>query len=426
MWSFLKLSPPRAVALFLAVWLYGLAAPAQCFGDNAVRSEDAVRSVICGSNAIYLLLRLHGQPAEHSVIQRYLPTHEAGLSLSEIEQALQAEGLPVETRRVSVSDLSDVLREPVIAVVHFDPRLTGHYYVLTRLVGNKIEAIDATTGEVVLTTPDLLVGVWDGYVIMRAAEARQTWQMFAAVGGATAVAGGGLLARAKRRHRGRVSPKESARCRPSRPIKVAVSFLILIVTASAPASATTGEWRHPDNAGLNCLFLQLRSSGWDGSYEEFAAKTLNMRCSSFADIREVAASAGVSTRLVRMSRASLAAAELPAIVLLEPNGVGSGSFALIVDVGSADHLGATSYVTAVDGGSLRWIRLAPWEFRRAWTGHVLIVGRSRPQALFRQVASVGLAGIIAICSYFVWQRMFRTLRLGTTREDVKGYLEKNG
>lgn len=124
-------------------------------------------------------------------------------------------------------------------------------------------------------------------------------------------------------------------------------------------------WRRPENDGLNSLFLQLRLIGHEIQYAELAKlASRHGGAASLAELSKIAADVGVCAKPVQLTYKQLKESRYPAIVFIEPYGMGSGTFALPLEC-DLDH------VDYIDGASMRWVRASADEFRRAWTGFAL-------------------------------------------------------
>src|SRR2546426_6554112 len=60
-------------------------------GNDA--SQKFPQRLMCGPNSLYILLALHGMSVDHGVIEKCIPSHSEGMSLSELRDASNALGL---------------------------------------------------------------------------------------------------------------------------------------------------------------------------------------------------------------------------------------------------------------------------------------------------------------------------------------------
>src|SRR5205809_7800101 len=101
-------------AFFLWCWLFTPTPPEEQVQSAPAGHPDSLRqgadpvlreAVICGPNALYMLLALNGIPVDHDLIEKYMPSHAEGMSLAELKEASNALGLRTETRRCSIDEL---------------------------------------------------------------------------------------------------------------------------------------------------------------------------------------------------------------------------------------------------------------------------------------------------------------------------------
>lgn len=119
--------------------------------------------VICGPNAVYLLLTIYRCRTSETVIADAMPNDPQGMSLIEIRDALAANGLDAVLRRQTTEQLVDDWRP---CIIHTKPnRSSGHYLVLLSIAGSDVHLLDPTSGRSMETKVKYLSKTWSGYVI---------------------------------------------------------------------------------------------------------------------------------------------------------------------------------------------------------------------------------------------------------------------
>lgn len=132
------------------------------------------------------------------------------------------------------------------------------------------------------------------------------------------------------------------------------------------AGPSIATWRCKDHEGLNCLFLQLALLGHPIGYDGLQSLAADIPdVNSINGLKVLAARAGVVLRPVELTYDQLVSLAEPAIVFLEPQGIGTGSFALVVDA-------SPKSIEIVDGSAVIWQEPNTLDFRRAWSGYALV------------------------------------------------------
>ena len=137
--------------------------------------------------------------------------------------------------------------------------------------------------------------------------------------------------------------------------------------------ATDKVWRTSSRDGINCLYLMLRLHGHTVSYEKLdAALVLRPNQTSLLSLAEVAGSFGVPLAVKRYAPAEMAELPLPLIVHMYNTRQDGGRFVLIYHV-PQDESGKFG---TIEAGSRALVELSSDEFRRHWSGMLLVPHRS--------------------------------------------------
>jgi hypothetical protein len=116
----------------------------------------------CGPNAVYCFLKLCGRQPCPEILRTLRPVDERGMSLAEIRDALQAEGLEVELSFCAGSVLRS-FRTPCIIYSSDVGSTSGHYQVVCSISGDCAMVLDPTSGQMT----NLELSAWEGPVIAR-------------------------------------------------------------------------------------------------------------------------------------------------------------------------------------------------------------------------------------------------------------------
>ena len=186
------------------------------------------------------------------------------------------------------------------------------------------------------------------------------------------------------------------------------AMLVLIAPVGVMAGESGGHfvsWRCPQRDGVNCLYLQLRLLGYNGSYEDVVgAIPGSPEQGNLASLAQAAKRLGFDLVPVKMAAAELFEVRSPTIILFEELGIDSGRFHLLL--GSS-----ATMVHLVNGMYITRYRLlmSKDEFRRGWTGFAL-VPRSPPHWPGRVLGIVGGAVMAAGIHSLVARRARRVSR----------------
>jgi ABC-type bacteriocin/lantibiotic exporter with double-glycine peptidase domain len=125
-------------------------------------------------------------------------------------------------------------------------------------------------------------------------------------------------------------------------------------------------WRTPENAGINCLYIQLRFMGYAESYGAFLKRaSIVPDWQDVQSLCDIARRVGYPARLVRLTAKQLEALRVPVLAYTEPRGLGSGAFCLF-----GGH--SRQHIDTIDGFTLRLTQSGKDEAFRAWTGYALV------------------------------------------------------
>ena len=168
---------------FCVVWIVALTA---C--DRTVRSQETTKSD-CGTNALFILLRLEGHAVTLERLASVMPPQQpGGYSMAELSEAARLFGLRVDGVRFARGDRA--LKRPAIAFLKYGK--DGHFAVL-RPVGNTgtmVQVIDPPSVPRILDYDRVFSGKsWTGRVLV----ARDTWSIISMVPLIATVAGSVLL-----------------------------------------------------------------------------------------------------------------------------------------------------------------------------------------------------------------------------------------
>ncbi|WP_254053785.1 cysteine peptidase family C39 domain-containing protein [Singulisphaera sp. GP187] len=127
--------------------------------------------ILCGPNALFVLLRLRGLDVTRDQVTRLVPITKTGSSLADLSKAASALGLRHEVRKVSQSELFR-LSPPFL--VHEDIRSTdpevsdsGHFFVVVRFNDHgQVGIIDGVSGNYQFVEKARFDRSFSGYVLM--------------------------------------------------------------------------------------------------------------------------------------------------------------------------------------------------------------------------------------------------------------------
>ncbi len=378
-------------------------------GIGAVRGSDKpgakpetgisslpVKTMVCGPNVLYMLLKLQGRPVTFQQVAHELGSDNKMTSLLELREASAQLGLPTRIRRCTLEDL-DRCTLPCIAHARAkDQRLdnqSGHYMLVLRVDGEMIELVDGTFGSVIRARRSKISDRWTGFVL-EPRLVQQVWSEVITLNGVGLLAVLGLVLLPSHRRSPAGAPRLAAG------LLLAAFWSASGVTAVAASDPSFGardgseEWRTMANDAVNCLYLQLAILGHPVDYSGVReAVFANGGAVSIVALREAAGRRGLPMRIVRCGPDELSRMPKPVIVYMHGRRTGGG-FALLFRFGETCGLipGATACIEDVGIDT----------FRRDWSGFALVCEPRDDGWLYAMAGS-----FVLIAGYFAWR-----LRLG--------------
>ena len=181
------------------------------------------------------------------------------------------------------------------------------------------------------------------------------------------------------------------------------------------AEATSGKepadqvWRLPENDGINCLFVFLDVYGKSQPYEHVVSSLAgSSNAQTLHSLQAASKKMGLATLVRQCAPAEIRPIHLPAIAHLDSVRSDHGRFVLLV--------GLTEKMCVLFEGSTFVYREIPIaEFRRRWSGHVLLAATHDRSHLPLVIAVI--VGIMAVTSVFV-------LRLNAVRKNPQNICSK--
>lgn len=149
--------------------------------------------------------------------------------------------------------------------------------------------------------------------------------------------------------------------------------------------------------GPNSAFLFLRLHGVSLTPDE-AHEDLPMGKdgATMLDLKAYCQSHGIDARVVRVAPNDLAYMRMPVIAHMEDTGAdGIGHYVLVTGVTGG------GFIDGMDGTTLSRVRFPPDEFRRSYTGHLLVEG-ARPFTWALWVERGLAAACFVLASVLVW------------------------
>ncbi len=331
-----------------------------------------VKSLVCGPNSLYMLLKLQGRPVTFPQVAQELGSDNKLTSLLELHKTAARFGLSTRIRRCPLEDL-DRCTTPFIAHTRTGYFLAdaqiGHYLLVLKVDGDVVQVVDGTTGVVFRTRRSRIASSnrWTGYVLEPTAV-QQAWSEVISLNGV------GLLALVL------VTLLPSRWRSRAAVTKVAAGLFVAFVWASGATPATAsepspaardglGEWRTGAsdalNDAVNCLYLQLAIDGHPIDYgrvrEAVFAKGSAV---SMVALREAAGRCGLPMKIVRCGPDELKRMPKPMIIYLYGRRTG-GRFALLYNLND-ERCGL------VTGSTVCIQQLEVDDFRRDWSGFALV------------------------------------------------------
>jgi hypothetical protein len=351
---------------------------AACCGENPGSRPDPglpalpVKSLVCGPNSLYMLLKLQGRPVTFPQVAQELGSDNMLTSLLELHKSAARLGLSTRIRRCSLEDLGRCTT-PFIAHTRTGYFLgdvqIGHYLLVLKVDGDVLQVVDGTTGFVFRTRRSKIARskLWTGYVLEPTAV-QHAWREVITLNGVgllTLV----LVTLLASRWRSRAALA-----------KVAAGLLVAFGWAGGATPATAsesspaardglGEWRtgayDAVNDAANCLYLQLAIDGHPVDYGRVREAVLAKGSAvSMVALREAAGRCGLPMKIVRCGPDGLRRMPKPAIVYMYGRRNG-GRFALLYNLNDEQ-------CGLVTGSTVCIQQLGVDDFRRDWSGFALV------------------------------------------------------
>jgi len=389
-------------AVLLAIVAIGAVRAGEDPGSNPDPGISAlpVKTLVCGPNVLYMLLKLQGLPVTFEQVVQELGSDNKMMSLVELREAAARLGLPTRVRRCTLEDL-DRCTLPCIAHTRSEyahrANQSGHYLLVLKVDGEMIEVVDGTCADVMRKHRSKIADLWTGYVL-EPRVVQQDWTGVMTLNGVglLAVLGVVLLA--------------SHRRSPAGASKLGAGLLLIAcwsasgatpVAASEPslgAQDGLGEWRTTSNDAVNCLYLQLAILGHPVEYARVRqAVFAKGDAVSLVALREAAGRCGLPMKIVRCGPDELRRMPKPVIVYMHGTRTG-GLFALLCSLDDNKCgliLGATALIREPEID----------KFRRDWSGFALVREPPDDGWLYAIAGS-----FVLIAGYSGWR-----LRLGRNR-----------
>ncbi len=179
-------------------------------------------------------------------------------------------------------------------------------------------------------------------------------------------------------------------------------------TSLSGASGTQGDWersgvwRAANKCSVNALYVALRLQHVQLKYAD-AERTMQVNAagSSLADLHRCAGEFGMSSVMLRITPDALSQSHLPCVAHLEEERSVTGHFVVVVAAGR-------EWVEYIDGTTVATHLVSMSEFRKSWTGYVLLF--EHPPWWKRLLPAAGLLGVAAMI-------LAGVLRSGARRSD---------
>ena len=175
--------------------------------------------------------------------------------------------------------------------------------------------------------------------------------------------------------------------------------LMAIPSSSGPVFT---QWRAPHRDAANCLYFLIRFHDRSISY----SRVLNAlqggnRRTNLGSVRSAARQLGLNCGIYRSGFDDILKLNKPALVYMEDGGVRGGSFCVLLSIYESGRGGGGALVLNGGLATLRHISLE--DFRRQWTGYILIADGQIsdgwswfPPATVLSVATLGGSSLVLI------------------------------
>lgn len=366
---------------------------------------------LCGRNGLFMYLRLLGHERPYSEVEQCVPVGHGGTSLLELRNAADDLGvsLAVYKREPCRSEVEHL--PPCIALLRTNPplggsevtSLRGHYILVERSYHEEgetyVEIVDGLCGIREAVSVEDFANIWTGYYLSYPHSRWQRERQAAAVGIVAALFGGFYwLCRRLGKRQIRIRRSESV----SSVASVLVILVVMFNCCRAPgeevrppssngydlSDGSWQAWRVAERDAANSLYIVLRHCGIRCSYEEVCqALGPHDRRRSLLEISRAARRMGMSTSLYRGPPASMRSFGMPIIVYVEGSESNSGGISVVLP----DHNGTE--LTVIDGQTAQLHTVGEDDFRRLWSGVMLVPEKERRSYLWMLSLCV-LTGVV--------------------------------
>lgn len=363
-------------------------------GEGALHLRSRSKA-ICGVNAAYLFLRLHGAIVDYQQLEAALPVESAGLSMLQLKQLANRHGVESIVRRAQLRDIP-AHDYPIICLLKpTQADQVGHYIVLVRREGSFVQMIDGTRGSVSNVTVDWLEAREAGHYLCARASTDSI---------DTSIATSLFLALLSGSALGLLYCVGQGRS-PSKSLLIFVMTMVCgrgkivfamenqpqSITRLAPLEeievADAGQYcRHPENDAVNAVYIWLRlAASQSANYERLWAQSrLNGGFNDLLEVRRTLGQHGFEFQLIRCKPEAIKREMLPAITLVTNHDRPERrDFAILIATGNG-----LVYVVRSAYGEIRMLPID--QFRRDWCGVLLVSTKPSPGMELSECIIIGV------------------------------------
>lgn len=171
--------PLEPFLITLAVWTctpaHGGSEPGNSPEADLPREAFWQVGSVCGPNALYVLLRIHGRPVDYHELLNFLSPPSEGSSFTELRSAAERWGLPLRTYKTDRKGF-DQLATPFIA--HLEYQELAHYGLVVGHTDGKVRLFDPEHGAIYTLPDEQFFRAWSGYALARG---DRSWDRFLGV-----------------------------------------------------------------------------------------------------------------------------------------------------------------------------------------------------------------------------------------------------
>jgi len=153
-------------------------------------------------------------------------------------------------------------------------------------------------------------------------------------------------------------------------------------------------WRKPERDAANSLYFLLRFYQHSADYHELVTALGGDERVSFVRMKRVANDSGFSSGVYRIDPDELREFREPVIAYVEGGGLGEGSFVVVLNAGGPRDTEANVLLLESGIASIRFVAMD--EFRRSWSGHVLMRRRGASGSSWPWGLGGCLAGMLGV------------------------------